>query len=417
MKQKKILHVIRQDHGGSAVVVDLIAKNLNKTKYEAIIYLEKLNCKRHKRILSEEIINQKTKNVIRYVTAKQDGKNHEGIHLGVKIESTFGKNASIVYFSMKMAYEFIIKQAPKISNFIKIIRNNKISLVHTHCDLTRGKPEIIAAKITGIPCISHIHAYYTLTHFDKFFKKFVDKFVCVSNDVANEYNKNLCTGNKTVMIHNGLDMALHKNNYDNERIRKEIGVKTEDFLVCLIGRIVAWKGHEYFIKAIAKIANKYPKIIGIIVGDIGYDYYSIQESYYRKLILLIKELKINEKIIFTGFRSDVPRLISAMDIIVHASSSPEPFGLVVIEGMASGKPVIATAKGGVLDIIEDGVNGILIPCKDTDSMAKAILKIYHDKKMAKKIGVEARKRIIKKFTIEHQVAAVEKLYDSLLCMR
>ena len=144
------------------------------------------------------------------------------------------------------------------------------------------------------------------------------------------------------------------------------------------------------------------------------DYYGIQESYFRKLILLIKELKINEKIIFTGFRNDVPRLISAMDIIVHASSSPEPFGLVVIEGMAAGKPVIATAKGGVLDIIEDGVNGILVPCKDSKSMAKAIQKIYHDKKLSKKIGTAARKRIIEKFTIEHQVAAVEKLYDSLL---
>ena len=167
-------------------------------------------------------------------------------------------------------------------------------------------------------------------------------------------------------------------------------------------------------KQYAEIANKIPDIKGIIIGNVDEDYFGAQGSYYDKLLSLVEELKIKEKIIFTGFRNDVPRLVSAMDIIVHASSSPEPFGLVIIEGMAAGKPVIATAKGGVLDIIEDGVNGILVPCKDSKSMAKAIQKIYHDKKLSKRIGTAARKRIIEKFTIEHQVAAVEKLYDSLL---
>ena len=66
-------------------------------------------------------------------------------------------------------------------------------------------------------------------------------------------------GNKAVIIHNGLDMTLYKNKYDNELIRKELGVKPEDVLVCIIGRIVSWKGHEYFIKAISHVANKIPE--------------------------------------------------------------------------------------------------------------------------------------------------------------
>ena len=77
-------------------------------------------------------------------------------------------------------------QVPKINYFVNIIRKNKINLVHTHSELIYGKPEIIAAKITGVPCISHIHAYYALTHFDKFFKKFVNSFIYISKDVANE---------------------------------------------------------------------------------------------------------------------------------------------------------------------------------------------------------------------------------------
>ena len=414
MKPNKILHINRNDHGGSAVVVDLIAKNLNKSKYEAIIHKEKTNLKRQKSILSEDIIFQEKKYGNRYRIAKIQNYEKRKLNIGQRLDCAFGKNASKIYLSMKRAYEFITKQALKIIKYVKIIRHNRINLVHTHSELIHGKPEIIAAKIMCIPCICHVHAYYKPTHFDTFFNKFVDYLIFISNDVANEYIRNRCIRNKAVIIHNGVDMTLYKNKYEIEIIRKELGVKTDDFLVCIVGRIVSWKGHKYFIKAISQVADIIPDIKGIIIGDIEEDYYGQQESYSRELLTLIEELKINEKIKFTGFRSDVPRLISAMDIMVHASSSPEPFGLVIIEGMAAGKPVIATAKGGVLDIIEDGINGILVPCKDSKLMAKAIQKIYHDKKLSKKIGNAARKQIIEKFTIEHQVAAIEKVYESLL---
>ena len=121
-----------------------------------------------------------------------------------------GEIAKKVYFSIKRVYEFIIKQAPKIKKYVKIIKHNRINLVHTHSELIHGKPEIIAAKIVGIPCICHVHAYYKLTTFDKFFKKFVDYMIFISNDVQNEYNKNCFLGNKAVMIHNGIDITLYK---------------------------------------------------------------------------------------------------------------------------------------------------------------------------------------------------------------
>ena len=128
----------------------------------------------------------------------------------------------------------------------------------------------------------------------------------------------------------------------------------------------------------------------------------------------MNSLGLKEKAIFTGLRNDVPRLMAALDVVVHASSQPEPFGLVVIEGMAAGKPVVATAAGGVLDIIEDGVNGLLVPCKDSKAMARAIIKILSDRDKAEQIGNAARQRIFEKFTVRHQVTAVQNLYDSIL---
>ena len=102
---------------------------------------------------------------------------------------------------------------------------------------------------------------------------------------------------------------------------------------------------------------------------------------------------------------------------MHASSIPEPFGLTVIEGMAAGKPVVATGAGGVLDVIENGVNGYLVPCRDPEKMAEAIVKILSDRDKAKRIGICARKRVSEKFTLNHQISAIQELYDTIFAIK
>ena len=87
---------------------------------------------------------------------------------------------------------------------------------------------------------------------------------------------------------------------------------------------------------------------------------------------------------------------------------------VVIEGMAAGNPVVATAAGGVLDIIEHGVNGLLVPCKDAEAMAQAISWLLSNREEAEQIGRAARQRVVQKFTVSHHVAAVQSVYDAIL---
>jgi len=106
--------------------------------------------------------------------------------------------------------------------------------------------------------------------------------------------------------------------------------------------------------------------------------------------------------------------MSALDVVVLSSALPEPFGRTVIEGMAAGRPVIATAAGGVLDIIDDGVNGLLVPSKDSQAMAQAIMTVLSDPARAEQMGRAARQRVAERFAIHHHVAAVQKVYDGLV---
>jgi glycosyltransferase involved in cell wall biosynthesis len=204
--------------------------------------------------------------------------------------------------------------------------------------------------------------------------------------------------------------------HDPDSVREELGIKSGQILVGIIGRIDWWKGHEYFLEAMAKAIKQIPDLRGIIIGEMVEIPGCINRNqrYYKKVKKLAKALDLSDKIIFAGFRNDVPRIIGALDVIVHASSIPEPFGLVIIEGMAAGKPVVATAAGGALEIIEDGVNGLLVPCRDSKAMSRAILHVISNPDRAWQIGMAARKRVAEKFTVQHQVKAVEKLYDDIL---
>ncbi len=297
---------------------------------------------------------------------------------------------------------------------MKVIRENGIDLVHTHSDIIHGKPEILAAWITWVRCISHNHGYPNLTHFDKAFVRFVDSFIYISSDLAEHHIAQGKPKAKGVVIHNGADMKAFTRTYDTTLIRSELGSTSDDILVGLLGRISWWKGHDYFLEAIAEVTKHISGLKGVIIGDLTEDPFGRNRPYFDKLQVLVKSLDLKDKVIFTGFRRDVARVVSALDVVVHASSSPEPFGLVVIEGMAAGKPVVATGAGGVLDIIDDGVNGMLVPCKDSKAMAKAILQIISDKDKAKQMGLAARRHVANKFTIQRQITAVQDLYDSIL---
>jgi glycosyltransferase involved in cell wall biosynthesis len=254
-----------------------------------------------------------------------------------------------------------------------------------------------------------------LNYFDKIFDSFVDAFIYISRAIAEDYTTQDISPTKGRVIHNAVEFSEFSQAYDPKSVRREFGWNDHNRIIGLVGRLDWWKGHDYFLEAMSDICHKVPDVRGLIVGE-PQDTPRNQE-YYQMLRSLTKSLDLEEKVIFTGFRSDVPRLMSAFDIVVLSSSRPEPFGRVVIEGMAAGKPVVATAAGGVLDIIEDGLNGLLVPCQDSKALARAIHWLLDNKSQAQQMGAAARKRVTQKFTLSKHVAAVQKLYAAITQQR
>ena len=175
----------------------------------------------------------------------------------------------------------------------------------------------------------------------------------------------------------------------------------------MLGRLAPWKGQDVFLRAFAAAfpnGNERATIAGSAMFD--------EDDYAQELIRLAEDLGISERIDFAGFVDDVSALLSDCDAVVHASVIAEPFGQVVVEGMAAGLPVIASAGGGPLEVITDEVDGLLFPLGDVHALATQLQRIAGDEALRRRLGSAARRRA-EDFTPERIAAAVELVWHSV----
>ncbi|WP_071189440.1 glycosyltransferase family 4 protein [Trichormus sp. NMC-1] len=171
--------------------------------------------------------------------------------------------------------------------------------------------------------------------------------------------------------------------------RQKLGLPMHGPLIGIVGRLQRWKGMHVLVEAMPEVLQKYPDAHAVIIGgkhDLEADY----EDFLKKQIT---DLGLSDRIIMAGLQRNVPEWVQAMDIFVHASDQ-EPFGIVIIEAMALGKPVIAGSAGGPREIITDAVNGLLTPYDNKDALAQAILHYLHNPDFAQTVALAARQRAL-----------------------
>ena len=189
--------------------------------------------------------------------------------------------------------------------------------------------------------------------------------------------------------------------------KRRLGLPLEGPVIGIVGRMQRWKGIHVLIAAMPEILQAFPAAHCVVVGGD----HALEPDYPALLRTQIAALGLKEKVILTGLQSNVPEWMQAMDVIVHASDH-EPFGIVVIEAMALGKPVIAGNAAGPTEIITDGENGLLTPYGDQSALAQAVLRYLHDPEYAQRMGEAARQRA-QEFSTRHYakncVAALQSL--------
>jgi glycosyltransferase involved in cell wall biosynthesis len=168
------------------------------------------------------------------------------------------------------------------------------------------------------------------------------------------------------VVHNGIDVVAFQrtNSQAATTVRLQLGLPETAWLVGLFGRLAPWKGQHIALEAIARLPDTHLALVGAALFG--------EDDYVKQLHDQARTLGIQDRVHFMGFRDDIPACMKAMDLILHTSTKPEPFGRVVVEGMAAGRPVLAMAEGGVLEIIKHGQNGWLVRPGDANELAHAL---------------------------------------------
>jgi len=236
------------------------------------------------------------------------------------------------------------------------------------------------------------------------FSHFVDRVITVS--YANKgYLERLhrIPPNKIIPIHSAVDRSLLTLANQNPQIRTELGISSNEQVILSVGSLQDRKGFEFLVRAAVLVEQSCPRARFLIAGD---------GPLRANLQSLARELAVAEKILFLGFRTDIPRLLEASDLFVM-SSLYEGFPLALLEAMAAGKASIATAVNAIPEAIENERTGLLVPSQDEVALARAIVRLLKNPDLASKLGRSARQTIREHFLLDQMVAKYAQVYTTL----
>jgi L-malate glycosyltransferase len=219
-----------------------------------------------------------------------------------------------------------------------------------------------------------------------------------------------CPAHKIEVIRNGI--VLPSGQSPRTNIRQSLALPPDTRLVAMISRLNRLKGVEYFLEAIATLQGRFPDVHFLIVGDAPPQ----QPGYRAELEAVADRLGLRRRVTFTGFRTDPQELLSALYATVLPSLS-EGLSNVLLESMASGVPVIATAVGGNPEIVEDGKNGLLVSPRDSLALAGALSRLLENRKLAGCFGERGKQRIQEQFDVRGMARRTEQHYLRLLSRR
>lgn len=203
-----------------------------------------------------------------------------------------------------------------------------------------------------------------------------------------------------VTIPNGIDPAPWRilDAEARQRLRETLGL-ADGPVLGTFGRLAEWKGQHILLEAVACL----PGTQAIVVGDALFG-----EVEYRDLLIArTRELDVERRVHFLGFRNDVGALMQACDVVVHASIAPEPFGRVIVEAMLAGLPVIASDAGGAREIVENGRSGILVPPGDPETLAAAVRDLLGDQARAQRLALAGKERALAEFGLDRALERIE----------
>jgi L-malate glycosyltransferase len=264
-----------------------------------------------------------------------------------------------------------------------------------------------AARLAGVPIrIVSRRVDFPLRSRRKYIKN-IDAVIAISEEVKRVCLEGGVPGSLVEVVPSGIDFTPFRDVKDRDFLRREFGFAAEDYLAGIVAQLEDHKGHRYLIEAAGFLKERAPHVKIIVVGE---------GSLRMELDRRARELDVGDMVYFLGFREDVPRILASLDLFV-LSSHMEGLGTSLMDAMACRLPIVATQAGGIPEIVIHRKTGLLVPPRDADALAQAILKLYLDRTLAGRLARAGYDLVHRKFSAESMARKIIEIYERLAAQK
>ena len=269
----------------------------------------------------------------------------------------------------------------------------------------------IARSLSRRPLVFHLHDILSIEHFSRTNQwiavTLANRFasLVIANSQASQSAFIAAGGREklTEIVYNGFNLSGYRDvTSHRQRLRQELGFTDRDFAIGHFSRLAPWKGQHLLIEALTHCPAS---VSAIFVGEALFG----ERDYVTQLKQQVRDLNLEHRVRFVGFRSDVAELMAACDLVAHTSTAPEPFGRVIVEAMLCGTPIVAAAAGGAMELLEHGVTGWLVPPGDPLKLAMTIQQCYALPELIKEIATTAQIQASQRFDLETIARQIDRL--------
>jgi glycosyltransferase involved in cell wall biosynthesis len=316
--------------------------------------------------------------------------------------------------------EEILRQARATAAFpfellalVAYVKRHGIRIIHSTDRPRDAVYSVVLGKLTGAKSIVHVHVAWSEGYSApaKWGVRSADAVFSISRFVTGTVVATGTPRERVYTVLNGIDLARWDPAIDGREVRRELGVPEGAPLLASVSRLFRGKGQTELVKAFARARKDVPDAWLAIVGGDALEVHG--SSFTAELKALARELGVADRVLFTGERSDVPRIMAACDVFTMPSQE-EPFGLVFLEAMAMRRPVISLNDGGTPEVVDHGRSGLLSPHGDIEGLAANLVTLARDPELRRRMGEYGRARVLEAFTAQRMARDAADAYDAIL---
>ncbi len=278
----------------------------------------------------------------------------------------------------------------------RLARNSGSQVIHTQLS-TAALHGSIAARMAGLPAVAHVRALNTATMY-----RLAHRVIAISHAVKQHLVAQGMNPDRIDVVYSGADPDRYFLPCTRGEAKRRLGIPETAPLVGVVAHLTAKKGHSVFLEAFTPVARKHPDLHALFLGD-GPERDALRAQ--------VEQLGLRERVIFSGFQSDVLPYYAAVDVVVLPSTGGEGLPRALLEAGLLGRAAIGTRISGVPEIIQDGETGFVVPVGDAGALAELLLILVEDGALRARLGAAAREWVAATFTVEAMVAGTVASYE------